>query len=246
MSDLTPSEHNSSAMDTGSNSSITSSAPVHRPQIADMLRSVELCVAGLQEHTEGAVQPITGLLHKIEESLEKIQEQLAHGAQPSQSSGIAERNVQGSGTEPQNAASGVSILLNPPEMTVDRITTYDQYVPVFDVKRVPADLVKYVEALKNMNFEDKVLMSSSTIERNELYQDSMLQLKQLESEMIKSALQRPVLPISITHREKFLFDLSVLITKTLNMRGFNSNCSRCDLRGIGEGNRGSNPHCLYG
>ncbi|KAA1087018.1 hypothetical protein PGT21_019769 [Puccinia graminis f. sp. tritici] len=194
MSYQTSSAHDS-AMDTGSSTPSTNAPST--VEITNTLRSLELCIAGLQERTEGAVQPIAELLHKIEEELGNIQEQLAHVTHPSQGSGTTERNAE------RNATN----IFNPPEMPVERITTFNRYIPVFLAERVPAAQVHYIEALNNLSFEDKLIMSSVTIERNELYQDAYLALLQVESELLKESIASGAIAANITNRDSFLYEL---------------------------------------
>jgi 6-pyruvoyl-tetrahydropterin synthase len=96
--------------------------------------------------------------------------------------------------------------------SVDHITTA-KYVPL-----------EAAEVIKKLPFEDRVLISSETIERNELYNEVYKKLEDLEVEI----LQKVMAHNPITHRSAFIenmkkeimasFDHSALQSQLLEMR----------------------------
>ncbi|EFP93531.1 uncharacterized protein PGTG_18945 [Puccinia graminis f. sp. tritici CRL 75-36-700-3] len=72
---------------------------------------------------------------------------------------------------------------HPPTLTlsVDRITCFDQFYP--NLKPITKKM------LEDLSFEDRMIMCSSTIERNEFYQEAAQSLRLYESLVAKAILQ---------------------------------------------------------
>jgi len=76
-----------------------------------------------------------------------------------------------------------------PQPLFDRITRMDRFFPVPGLGVPSAADPPLVDAFRNLTFEEKALMSSATIERNELYHEVRCKLRKLESEVVNKVIR---------------------------------------------------------
>ncbi|OAV88111.1 hypothetical protein PTTG_00404 [Puccinia triticina 1-1 BBBD Race 1] len=198
MSRHSSSDLSDNAMDTASDST-TSTAPIGG-QLMETLHSIQSSIARMQEQVEAAAQPLESALHRIEQELAHIKEQLAD----SNTAGMTKPNRSAVKARKRESSD---MIINPLQMPVDRITTADRYIPAVDLNHVHEGQHKNLEALKELSFEEKALMSSETIERNELYNDTYVQLQKMESKFIHGVLsvsKSSSIPIYLTDRKEFV------------------------------------------
>jgi len=86
----------------------------------------------------------------------------------------------------------VSLIINVPAIPpplFDRITRMDRFFPVPGLGVPTAADPPLVDAFRNLTFEEKALMSSATIERNELYHEVRCKLQMLETEVVNKVIR---------------------------------------------------------
>ncbi|KAA1100869.1 hypothetical protein PGTUg99_031499 [Puccinia graminis f. sp. tritici] len=73
---------------------------------------------------------------------------------------------------------------------IDHITTMEKHFPVSGLKSVIESENGAARVLNNIKFEEKILLSSATIESNEMYQHHYQLLRKLESQVLQSVVSR--------------------------------------------------------
>jgi hypothetical protein len=125
--------------------------------------------------------------------------------------------------------SGLYIPVKPAAPVFDRLTKLDEFFPVGGLEILRGNEGKEVKLLQMLTFEEKALMSSITIERNEIYHDVYQKLHELQSDAVKEVISRGYSPV--TEREDFLDKVESSIASMFNSIICNLNSSNYESKG---------------
>ncbi|OAV86292.1 hypothetical protein PTTG_29978 [Puccinia triticina 1-1 BBBD Race 1] len=152
----------------------TTSESTHLPskeRIINQLQLIQYSLSILQERLEGATEPIGSILLEMEDDLGNVKEKLF--------------------------AAVTSIKpITPASKFTDPITNMAKYFPIMLELEKKSDINTHsVQVLKRLNFEERALMSSVSIERNEMYEDVYLKLREMESETVQEVIDMGRSPV---------------------------------------------------
>ncbi|KAA1078350.1 hypothetical protein PGT21_033904 [Puccinia graminis f. sp. tritici] len=88
--------------------------------------------------------------------------------------------------------TGSEPVHHPNSKFIDRITTLEKHFPVAGLRSVIEAECGPARVLNNIAFEERILLSSATIESNEMYQHHYQLLRKLESQVLQSVADRGI------------------------------------------------------
>ncbi|OAV87964.1 hypothetical protein PTTG_29215 [Puccinia triticina 1-1 BBBD Race 1] len=154
---------------------IQASESSHLPskdKIKTQLQLIQYSLSILRERIEAATEPIGIMLSEIENDLGNINEKVFAAV-----------------------TSIKPISITPASKFTNPMTSMAKYFPIMlDLEKFSGNRSVLVEVLKGLTFEERALMSSVSIEHNEMYEDVYLKFQEVESKIVQEVIEMGLSP----------------------------------------------------